>query len=184
MERAAISKWTYLQNEQIKDSWSWLRNADSKVQYKFNIWNKSSHLGEYQDRIIMNDISECNIPIYIIYIIISANIRIKINDIWVNYMLLIYYINHYLGKYQDSEIRKKSAAAWALLIINFLADLTFLINHKGIQRGDNSFSKLIGTNKGKENILPIKPPCFVSASFIFLWKSRGSEVYLASIYLC
>ena len=84
------------------------------------------------------------------------------------YMLLIYYINHYLGKYQDSEIRKKSAAAWALLIINFLADLTFLINHKGIQRGDNSFSKLIGTNKGKENILPIKPPCFVSASFIFL----------------
>lgn len=83
-------------------------------------------------------------------------------------MLLIYYINHYLGKYQDSEIRKKSAAAWALLIINFLADLTFLINHKGIQRGDNSFSKLIGTNKGKENILPIKPPCFVSASFIFL----------------
>ena len=66
------------------------------------------------------------------------------------------------------NLKKTALTTWALLIINFLADLTFLINHKGIQRGDNSFSKLIGTNKGKENILPIKPPCFVSASFIFL----------------
>ena len=46
---SAISKWTYLQNEQIKDSWSWLRNADSKVQYKFNTSKKSSHFGEYHD---------------------------------------------------------------------------------------------------------------------------------------
>ena len=50
---------------------------------------------------------------------------------------------------------KNNAATWTLLIRNFPADLTFLINHKRTSRGDNSFLKLMWKDKEGGNFRPI-----------------------------
>ena len=53
----------------------------------------------------------------------------------------------------DDESQKMALKTLALLIINFPADLTFLINHKRTSRGDNSFLKLMRRDGG--NFRPI-----------------------------
>ena len=59
---------------------------------------------------------------------------------------------------------KNNAATWTLLIRNFPADLTFLINHKRTSRGDNGFLKLTRKKRGNLGLLRI----LLNASFIFL----------------
>ena len=46
------------------------------------------------------------------------------------------------------NLKKTALTTWALLIINFPADLTFLINHKRTSRGDTSFLKLMWRDRG------------------------------------